>query len=75
MGLTVKVVARIKETAEALGTDAEAWNKLVENLPRQTCELYGTNRVPSINNYLIKKIKVTSFYNTIRSATDALSVH
>ena len=75
MGLTVKVVARIKETAEALGTVAEAWNKLVENLPRQTCELYDTNRVPSINNYLIKKIKVTSFYNTIRSATDALSVH
>ena len=29
-----------------------------------------TNRAPSINNYyLINKIKVTSFYNTIRSAT------
>ena len=34
-----------------------------------------TNRVPSINNYLINKIKVPSFYNTIRRATDALSKH
>ena len=32
-----------------------------------------TNRTPSINIYLINKIKVTSFYNTIRRATDALS--
>ena len=33
----------------------------------------GTNRTPSINIYLINKIKVTSFYNTIRRATDASS--
>ena len=32
-----------------------------------------TNRTPRINIYLISKIKVTSFYNTIRRATDALS--
>ena len=34
-----------------------------------------TNRTPSINNYLINKIKVTSFYNTMRRAVDALSKH
>ena len=34
-----------------------------------------TNRAPIINNYLINKIKVTHFYNTIRRATDTLSKH
>ena len=34
-----------------------------------------TNRAPSINNYLINKIKVTSCYNTIKRATDPLSKH
>ena len=34
-----------------------------------------TNRAPSVNNYLINKIKVTSFNSTIRRATDALSKH
>ena len=34
-----------------------------------------TKRAPSVNNYLINKIKVTSFNSTIRRATDALSKH
>ena len=34
-----------------------------------------TNRPPSINNYLINKIKVTSFYNTIRRAADDFKKH
>ena len=34
-----------------------------------------TNKAPSINNYLINKIKVTSLYNTIRRATDSLIKH
>ena len=33
-----------------------------------------TNRAPRMNNYL-NKIKVTSFYNTVRRATNALSKH
>ena len=33
------------------------------------------NRVSSINNYLINKIKVTPFYNTRRRATEVLSKH
>ena len=32
-----------------------------------------TNRTTSFNIYLINKIQVTSFYNTIRRATDTLS--
>ena len=36
--------------------------------------LTDTNRAPSINNYLINKIKVIP-YNSIRRATNALGKH
>ena len=33
----------------------------------------NTNRASSINNYLVNKIKVISFYNKLRRAMEALS--
>ena len=53
----------------------------MENLSRDTLEdklanfATDTNRVPSINNYLIKKIKVTPIYNMIRRTVNSLSKH
>ena len=54
---------------------AGVWKTLVETLnqDRLTNFTTDTNRTPTINIYLINKIEVTSFYNTIRRATDVLS--
>ena len=56
---------------------AEVWKALVETLNQGRLANFATDtsRTPSINIYLINKIKVTSFYNTIRRATVALSKH
>ena len=57
---------------------AEVWKTLVEILTKtdlRTLRQSLTERLVSIFIYLIDKIKVTSFYNTLRRATDDLNKH
>ena len=57
---------------------AEVWKTLVEILTKtdlRTLRQSLTERLVLIFIYLIDKIKVTSFYNTIRRATDDLNKH